>query len=142
MQRISSFFSRIFAAFLALIMSLFPAKPAGDVLVRVPEITTATESFEVTVENNSADEIGYGLDAFTIEQRNALGWTTLKKSGDYAVVEIMRMLAPGASETLRVDLFLVYGRTLDAGEYRLSFQYYGKQEQATARVNFTVSPAA
>ncbi|MBQ5970230.1 MAG: hypothetical protein IJL52_08985 [Clostridia bacterium] len=141
MQRISSFFKRIFAAVLAFFMMLVPAKSTGDVQVSVPAITTATESFDLTITNNTKDAIGYGLDAFTIEQRTPLGWAALKKSGNYVVIEVLRMLDPGETGTLHVNLPLVYGKTLDAGMYRLTFEYFTNLEKMTSSVTFTVGAA-
>lgn len=141
MQPISSFFKKIFAAVLALVMLLLPAQPAGDVQVMLPEITTDTETVAVTMTNHGDDVIGYGLDAFTVEKRTAFGWTPLQKTGNYVVAAVMMSLAPGETGTLHVNFPLVYGKTPDAGLYRFRFHYFVDTEKRIASVTFAVQPA-
>ena len=122
--------------------SLLPAPlPVENVQLTLPEITTATETFDVTITNQSCAEIGYGLDAFTIEKQTALGWIALEKSGDYAVIDLLCVLHPGETGTLKVNLPLLYKKTLDAGAYRFRFRYFSNDQKETASVTFTVVSA-
>ena len=131
MKSISALFQRVAALFLA-ILSFFsfgrgtpaPESPAGDVLLVFPVVTTATKSFDVTIETRGKSVIGYGVDGFSIEKETAAGWVLLPKTGNYAVIEILMLLEPGASTEFHVDLKLCYGKPLAKGNYRFNFSYY------------------
>lgn len=138
MQKLSSLFSKLLAGVLAFFALLMPVQRSDEVQLTLPEITVATESFEVTISNQSDDAIAYGLDAFSLEQRTLLGWKPLSKTGDYVVAAVMLSLSPGESGTLHVNLPLVYGKTLRAGVYRFNFHYFKNYEKAQSSVTFVV----
>ena len=143
MSTLKAFYQKIVSFFLAVFAVLFPLRGAtGDlqgVTVTVPEVTTATEQIDMTIQNNSGTTISYGLDSFTLEKRTLAGWTTMQKRSDYVVLKILLMLEPGAVGQLHVNLPLAYGKTLDKGTYRMTFSYnMQEQGRGAASVTFTV----
>lgn len=143
MATLKAFYQKTVSFFLAVFAVLLPLRGAtGDlqsVTVTVPEVTTATERINMTIENNSGTTISFGLDSFTMEKRTLTGWTTMQKRSDYVVLKILLMLEPGKTGKLSVNLPLVYGKTLDKGIYRLTFSYnMTEQGRGASSVTFTV----
>ena len=143
MARISAFFKRLFALLVAAIAAVLPVKPAPEafsVTLSVPAVTAQTEIFEVTIHNNTAGKISYGLDSFSIDKKTPLGWKAVPKDGDYAVIMVLLSVMPGGTAQLRVNLPHFYGKTLEAGTYRFNFMYYaGSGEKKTASETFEVA---
>ena len=143
MSTLKVLYQKIISLFLAIFAVLIPISGGGSnqgVNVTVPEVTTATERIEMTIQNNSGSTISYGLDSFTLEKRTLAGWTTMQKRSDYMVLKILMILEPGSTGKLSVDLPLAYGKTLDKGTYRLTFSYNMQDRgRGTASVTFTVT---
>ena len=122
-------------------IGVIPSTPeAFAVTLSVPAVTAQTEIFEVTIHNNTAGKISYGLDSFSIDKKTPLGWKAVPKDGDYAVIMVLLSVMPGGTAQLRVNLPHFYGKTLEAGTYRFNFMYYaGSGEKKTASETFEVA---
>ena len=130
----------ILLAVLAVLAMLLPAKPNDVRLTVQTPVTTETTAVTFTVENRTRRTISYPEESFAFEKQTDAGWEALEVL-PHAVIEPMYEQMTGLTVTQTVHLELLFGGTLDAGTYRLTFFYTIGANRCSAETVFTVTAA-
>ena len=132
---------RLFARLLVIIMGIVAVFTGGNMnniqLELKNEVTTETEIVEVQIFNYTGKTIT--TDKYISLEKNENGeWVKVDFAEDYAFEEIGIIMRNLQTVNLTINLVKAFGKTLDAGEYRLT------KEVATgvnSSVTFTVNAA-
>lgn len=130
---------QIIASILAVLMmlsSMITGGKFGKVEVSlVGNVTTESEELTLEIKNYSFKSVSYG-EEFTLEVKNGENWEKVPVTGGfYAYRATLRGLV---STEVTVELQNVFGKTLEAGEYRLTKEVGGKEYV----IEFSVSAPA
>lgn len=119
---------QIIAGLLATLMmfsSMITGKKFGKVEVSlVGDVTTESEEITLEIKNYSLKSVGYGED-FTLEERDGENWKKVPVTGGFR--DYWATLRGLASTEVTVNLKNVFGKTLEAGKYRLTKEVGGKE---------------
>lgn len=83
------------------------------------EITTKTETIQIEVFNGSGKTITTGF-TFDLEKKENGEWIKMEFSEDYKIKETAVIIRNLMSGSFRFNVVEAFGKTLDAGEYRIT----------------------
>lgn len=119
---------QIIAGLLATLMmfsSMITGKKFGKVEVSlVGDVTTESEEITLEIKNYSFKSVGYGED-FTLEVKNGENWKKVPATGGFH--DYWATLRGLSGTEVSVKLRDSFGKTLEAGKYRLTKEVGGKE---------------
>lgn len=120
---------KLFAKLLAIILGIVAVFSGGnaeniDLSVK-NDVTVKTEIIELEVSNCSGRELTTG-NYFTLEKNENGEWVKVAFSKDYMVEEDAVVIRNLQTVSFSVNVVRAFGKTLDAGEYRLGKTFTGR----------------